>query len=289
MIRKFMKFIAISVVLLSAAGLGLLYMSDNQLLSVQSGSMKPHINKGDVVVVTDASNADLAVGDIITFTSHSEEITVTHRIVKLPDASNDFRFITKGDANGRADSPLDGSQIVGRVDKHIPYLGYGLDFAKTPLGLLTIIYVPALLIVIDEIRRLSAHYKKVQVWRHQSYKSARKPANKRALGAMLGSGSLLLSLATALPVYAVMTSHASLTGNTISTVDDPNDCDNTEDVDINIDGGSGGSTTIDIDVDTDQDASSGDATNSGNTNGGDATSGDATNCNSTDIDIVIIN
>ena len=69
-------------------------------------------------------------------------------------------MITKGDNTPRNDKPLPMSQIIGKVDYKVAYLGYGLNFLRSPAGLITAVYLPALLIIVLELKRLATHYTK---------------------------------------------------------------------------------------------------------------------------------
>src|SRR5690606_17922742 len=101
--------------------------SGARLLSVQSGSMEPVINKGDLVSVKHVPTRELRVGDVITYTNPQvSNVTVTHRIVALVgDMSG--RVVTQGDANEVADQSVLPSQIVGRVERVVPYMGFVVD------------------------------------------------------------------------------------------------------------------------------------------------------------------
>lgn len=140
----------------------LLLMGGSKLLSVQSGSMEPAISKGDLISVKRTPTRDLRVGDVITYTSpDGSGQTITHRIVSK---TNDMtgRIVTQGDANVSADQSVAPAQIVGKVEHHVPYAGFMVDLIKRPIGLIMIIYVPTLLVIIGEIRRLSEQFKRTQ-------------------------------------------------------------------------------------------------------------------------------
>ena len=123
-------------------------------LSVQTGSMVPVYRPGTLVLVNRVPASQLKVGDVITYSSlENANKTTTHRIVgRVPNDMGPDSFITKGDANKANDPTVDERQILGRVDRGIPYLGYGSDFLRTPAGLATLIYLPSLLIIIYETR-----------------------------------------------------------------------------------------------------------------------------------------
>jgi signal peptidase len=125
-----------------------------KLMIVQSGSMVPAIKMGSVVVVKPAS--DYKIGDIITFGPYSKtKPATTHRIHDIKVVDNKPAYITKGDANNVQDQKeITGKDIIGKVLFDIPYVGFAVDVAKKPLGFALIIIVPALIIIIDEARKI---------------------------------------------------------------------------------------------------------------------------------------
>jgi len=108
-----------------------------------SGSMEPEISVNDLVVVH--KQKDYAVGDIITYKSESGHSVITHRIVDITPEG----YITKGDANNAADfSPVEKSDVIGRVVKAVPNVGIFIDYLRTPLGMTCIVLLGLLLIEI---------------------------------------------------------------------------------------------------------------------------------------------
>lgn len=195
---------------------GLARFQGGQSLSVQSGSMSPAIDKGDLVVVKSAPYYQ--VGDVITFISPANKrTTITHRVI----AASEGVLQTKGDANDSPDPPIRPSMVVGKVHRTIPYLGYGVDFVRRPLGLLLVIYIPALMVIAHEIRLLSRHYKRLQPYLapgRQPHHTKRTRKQRFALGTktvVVGAASLL---AIAVPARAALFSQATLAGNTIAAV-----------------------------------------------------------------------
>jgi len=266
-------------------------------LSVQTGSMRPAINPGDMVLVNRVPISSLKVGDVITYVNpHNQKQTITHRIIAI----NGPQITVKGDANRAPDPVVFANSVVGRVKTAVPYLGHGVNFVRTPLGLLALIYIPALAIVISEIRRLSDHYRRMQPYISARVLTRMKGSAGKAKLALAGKLTvflLVISAAVAIPTYAALTTTATLTGNTISSgaitpPPPPNQCtggDNTTNTNVNVSGTGNGNTTVDVNNNNDQTASSGNASNNGNTNGGTATSGNASNCNSTNINVNITN
>lgn len=94
---------------------------------VLSGSMRPGLQPGDVVVTQRVPISDLHVRDVVVFhpPNHAERQTV-HRIVKLTVKGGTTSMTTWGDANLVAD--LEVSSLKGttayRVVQVVPLIGY---------------------------------------------------------------------------------------------------------------------------------------------------------------------
>lgn len=126
-----------------------------QVKVVLSGSMEPHIPVGSVVFIKPEPR--YAVGDVVTFGRDTRtEIPVTHRVVEVISESRASQtFITKGDANGDNDpGTVTSRDVIGRVWLTIPYLGFALEFAKTPLGFVFLVVIPGSLIAISEFYKI---------------------------------------------------------------------------------------------------------------------------------------
>ena len=95
--------------------------------TVLTGSMRPTLPPGTLVVVRPVDADDLGIGDVVTYQLESgRPAVVTHRIVGLGSTLKGERtFITRGDANDVADAaPVRTVQIRGEVWYSAPYLGY---------------------------------------------------------------------------------------------------------------------------------------------------------------------
>jgi signal peptidase len=143
----------------SLAGLMLWRVQSIQVMSVESASMSPTIRRGDAVVLQTVSNADLKPGDVVSYRSPADQrVIITHRIMSVEKNWN--LVITKGDNVDKTDKPVPMSDIIGRVDLRVAYLGFTLSFLRSPAGLAVCVYLPALTIVVLELRRLATHYTK---------------------------------------------------------------------------------------------------------------------------------
>ncbi|GIG38993.1 signal peptidase I [Cellulomonas phragmiteti] len=100
---------------------------DGAALTVLTGSMVPTYNPGDVVVVRGVKDArtEVRVGDVISFQPLPDDPTlVTHRVIEVRSTSDGPRWVTRGDANGADDEPLQAKQIKAEVVYHVPYVGH---------------------------------------------------------------------------------------------------------------------------------------------------------------------
>ncbi|UFU03294.1 signal peptidase I [Ruania suaedae] len=92
-------------------------------LTVLTGSMEPTHAPGDMVVAVPQESYQ--VGDVVTFQPVSDDPTlITHRIVGTQVGADGTRYVTRGDANGADDDPIQGEQIMGEVVYAVPYVGH---------------------------------------------------------------------------------------------------------------------------------------------------------------------
>jgi len=155
---KFINFFLISLLLLVTTFFlfsQLNFPGNYKILLVQSGSMSPAINTGDLVVVKPVSKYQK--GDIVTFLS-KEKINITHRITSVQGN----QINTKGDANQVSDQDfIEKKQILGKVFYNIPNFGYIVLFAKSIPGLITLIIIPATIIIYQEFIQIKNNFIKI--------------------------------------------------------------------------------------------------------------------------------
>ena len=116
-----------------------------RLMSIQTPSMKPTINDGDLIIATKVDPEDLRPGDIITYWTviNGERVLNTHRIENIYDGDGFLFFETRGDANTTAD-PLTVHQkeLVGKYQFRLPGIGKVFDYLKTGTGFFLIVVIP---------------------------------------------------------------------------------------------------------------------------------------------------
>jgi len=119
-------------------------------LTVLTGSMRPALPPGSLVIVRPVDAANLAIGDIATYQIRSgEPDVVTHRIIGIHAGSGGGQtFDFKGDNNPVADAArVQAEQIQGRVWYSVPLVGHLSTAVNGPHGTLFSVAVAAGLLV----------------------------------------------------------------------------------------------------------------------------------------------
>ena len=152
MVKKICNFLStiVLIVLLAAAAVILVPMLlGYKEMAVLSGSMEPTIPVGSLVYVKPVEASELEAGDVCTYYLSDGETFVTHRVLSIDaDAQT---LVTQGDANDTPDGDIQFSQVYGRADFHLPYLGIVIQNIRTPVGIMTICGVVMLVILLNFI------------------------------------------------------------------------------------------------------------------------------------------
>jgi len=91
---------------------------------VASGSMRPTMDVGDVVIIAKVPANTIREGDIIQF-RRPEQVTVMHRVVEIQETEAGKFFITKGDANDEPDTdPVIPENVVGKLVLTVRKIGW---------------------------------------------------------------------------------------------------------------------------------------------------------------------
>jgi signal peptidase len=92
---------------------------------INSGSMRPAIDTGDIVLLTDVQIDEIQEGDIIQYYAHN--FSTVHRVYEIRQLNQGIPLviITKGDANNAPDvEPVSPEQVTGKAIFTIPKLGW---------------------------------------------------------------------------------------------------------------------------------------------------------------------
>lgn len=150
---SYIFFIFLAIVAFFSVSANTSLLGNYKSLVVQSGSMENTIMTGDIILIKALSQYNK--NDVVTFKEVSERI-VTHRIIKVQDDSDTAVFITKGDANRSIDNDtVKSEQVLGKVMFVVPKIGFLVAFAKSPFGLVVLILIPATLLIVDRVIKMS--------------------------------------------------------------------------------------------------------------------------------------
>lgn len=126
---------------------------------VRTGSMRPGLPVGSLIVSHRVAASELHVGDVISFVRPGVEGgLVTHRIVKIEKGPHGPTFRTQGDANPEPDAWLvDGRGQGWKMVAHVPGAGYVVGTLRDALRhrtvLLGITCLMGLVTLVDIWRR----------------------------------------------------------------------------------------------------------------------------------------
>ena len=92
-------------------------------IGIATGSMRPYINVGDLMIVQKCTANDIEIGDIIEYSRN--DYSVIHRVIEKYQINGETFFITKGDNNDSADvDPVSEKQLKGKAIYRIPYIAW---------------------------------------------------------------------------------------------------------------------------------------------------------------------
>lgn len=123
-------------------------------LSVLTGSMRPHIHPGDMILIRRVNPQSIRTGDIITYRMDGG-MMITHRVIDLIYKDGKTQYRTRGDANNVEDAkPVAPEQIIGIYVFRIPYGGYITSLVRSPVGFTILFLFPVVLIIAGEIIKI---------------------------------------------------------------------------------------------------------------------------------------
>lgn len=152
--KRFMKIVVFTVGIITTI-LILLFLTILDSYIVVSPSMKPTIDIYDVVIIHNKFE-NINKNDIITFISTdniNSKFPITHRVDSVLE--NGKQFITKGDNNFNVDESLvNKDDVIGKVIFIIPKFGYLQAFLHSKYGWISIVLIPAILLIIYNIIKI---------------------------------------------------------------------------------------------------------------------------------------
>lgn len=128
-------------------------MSDSMSAVKDDPAHEGYFDAGDLVLTKEVDPATLQPGDIIAYTSTSNESygeVITHMIRSVTtDANGNPGFITYGTATDTDDANVvTYEQVIGKYAGHLAKVGKFFNFLKTTPGYIVCIFLPFLLLII---------------------------------------------------------------------------------------------------------------------------------------------
>lgn len=130
---RFARLVLAWVVILTAGGLLLAAVVVPRLTGattydVRTGSMRPALPPGTLVVVRPVAPDAIGIGSVVTYQLESgEPVVATHRVTEIGinNVTGERTFRTKGDANDALDpEPVRPVQVRGELWYAVPYVGH---------------------------------------------------------------------------------------------------------------------------------------------------------------------
>ena len=124
-------------------------------MTVETDSMKPTFNSGDLIIVKETDIMELKPGDVITYNAliNGKMAKNTHRIVEVNNAEGKVSFITKGDNNPVTDdNAVAAADVIGKWTKgRVIGGGKAMNFLRTKKGFFICIVIPMAIFFLIEL------------------------------------------------------------------------------------------------------------------------------------------
>lgn len=134
-------------------------------LRVTTGSMAPTYDVDSLIIVKQTDPASIHENDVISFYSSDPALSGavnTHRVVSIETDGNNYRYITKGDANNVVDRyDVDSRDLLGKVVWSSLILGKIVRLVSNPLIFVPIILVPLAIILIANLVKTVSYARKI--------------------------------------------------------------------------------------------------------------------------------
>jgi signal peptidase I len=117
--------------------------------AVQSGSMTPTIDTGDLVITRTITPTQAHIGDIVMFKDpEGSGRLISHRVRAVRERDGRSYFVTRGDANtGFEHWNVPDSGTIGEIVYRVPKLGFLLGRIGSTPGRIGLVVIPALLLL----------------------------------------------------------------------------------------------------------------------------------------------
>jgi len=131
--------------ILPLAGLFIFISTSHSFMVIASGSMKPTLKVGDMVLIDSTTAEQRKVGDIIDYKVPSTfqklygyPASICHRIINIQQTTDGLAFRTKGDATNQDPFLVVPENVIGKETSAIPYVGYPIAFVESRSGIIMV-------------------------------------------------------------------------------------------------------------------------------------------------------
>lgn len=129
-----------------------------RMFSVETGSMVPVYNIGDVLIAKEIEPEEIKVGDDIVYKGEEKtynDKVITHRVkfIEKQDDGN-YKIITQGVANDLEDPEINQTQVYGKVIYKVRTLGFLTRLTKNVYTFYFIIFIPIAMIIFRIIKNM---------------------------------------------------------------------------------------------------------------------------------------
>ena len=106
------------VIILLVSGLFKYYM-----IGISSNSMNPIYYRGDAVIIEKCEASQVKKGEILAY--KYKGTIITHRVMKVENINEAYKFTTKGDNNASSDGvEVTDKDVIGKVKFVVKYIAY---------------------------------------------------------------------------------------------------------------------------------------------------------------------
>jgi signal peptidase I len=138
-------------------GLAIFRLFGFSIVVVNGGSMGAAAPSGSLALTRPVAKEHIGVGDIVVVQHEASRTPVLHRVDSIERDGDALTVSTKGDANATADPwPSVLGRTVQKPFAVVPWLGYLIGAARTPVGWVALVVIPAIWLCASILRRIWA-------------------------------------------------------------------------------------------------------------------------------------
>ena len=153
-ILSFLVVLFVSVIFIQRVSNNNVTIGGYRIFTIVTESMVPEYRVGDMIISKEVSVSDINIGDDVVYIGNSgtfKDKIVTHRVIKIDEASDGYYFHTKGIANTVEDPIVFESQVYGIVLHKFVILSKISKLINNVYGFYFVIFIPFVVLLFFEI------------------------------------------------------------------------------------------------------------------------------------------